>query len=263
MAQGQQAKEKRQLLISLLLALTALVSITAATVAWFTIADFTKVHSMSMEITAGTNLRFDLDGHESFEEYVKVISFAQIADRIRETLGYDMRRIPLEPVTTDDLRTFTLEDGTPVEPDSGAYWEFTLHFMAAEDMLIHLTGQSSGNGQDGTAVESDIAGLPEAMRISFSVAGQDLVYDPGMGDSGSTSGNVKYFGLADGERIVPNRHNEMFWAEKNTDIPVVVRIWLEGTDPACTDDLRNADFQIRLRFVGTDKEHHILTGDRE
>ena len=81
MAREDRAKEKRQLLISVLLALAALVSIPAATVAWFTIADFTKVHSMSMEITSGTNLRFDLDAHEQFEEYCKVLSFSQIADR--------------------------------------------------------------------------------------------------------------------------------------------------------------------------------------
>ena len=53
----------------------------------------------------------------------------------------------------------------------------------------------------------------------------------------------------------------MFWVKKNVDCPVVVHVWLEGTDPVCTDELRNADYRIRLRFVGTDKEHHILTGD--
>ena len=92
MAREDRAKEKRQLLISVLLALAALVSITAATVAWFTIADFTKVHSMSMEITSGTNLRFDLDAHEQFEEYCKVLSFSQIADRIQRGI---FRYLPL------------------------------------------------------------------------------------------------------------------------------------------------------------------------
>lgn len=261
MAREDRAKEKRQLLISVLLALAALVSITAATVAWFTIADFTKVHSMSMEITSGTNLRFDLDAHEQFEEYCKVLSFSQIADRIQRDLGYDMRKVPLEPVTTEDFQIFTFENGTVAEPSDGAYLEFTLHFMAAEDMLIHLTSQDSGNGRDGTVVQSTNAGLPKAMRISFSVDGQELVYHPGMGDTNTTEGNVKYFGLPDGERMQPNENNQMFWVKKNVDCPVVVHVWLEGTDPVCTDELRNADYRIRLRFVGTDKEHHILTGD--
>ena len=44
--------ERQKLTISILLALAALVSVTAASVAWFTIADFTKVYSMDMEITS-------------------------------------------------------------------------------------------------------------------------------------------------------------------------------------------------------------------
>ena len=171
MAREDRAKEKRQLLISVLLALAALVSITAATVAWFTIADFTKVHSMSMEITSGTNLRFDLDAHEQFEEYCKVLSFSQIADRIQRDLGYDMRKVPLEPVTTRDFQIFTFEDGTVAEPSDGAYLEFTLHFMAAEDMLIHLTSQDSGNGRDGTVVQSTNAGHENQLFRGWTGAG--------------------------------------------------------------------------------------------
>ena len=67
---------------SILLVLLALVSITAATVAWFSIADRTKVRSMSMEITTGVNLRFDLDAHDTFDEYVKTLGFEQIGERI-------------------------------------------------------------------------------------------------------------------------------------------------------------------------------------
>ena len=42
------------------------------------------------------------------------------------------------------------------------------------------------------------------------------------------------------------------------DKPVVIRIWLEGTDEACTDDLRDADYSIRLRFAGTDEDGNLL-----
>ena len=74
---------KRQVYFSLLLLAIALVAVTTATVAWFTIADFTKVNSMSMQITSGTNLRFDLDPHGTFDEYIKTLNFRQIADGIQ------------------------------------------------------------------------------------------------------------------------------------------------------------------------------------
>ena len=261
MSQGEKSKEKKQFLVSILLALIALVSISAATVAWFTIADFTKVYSMGMEITTGMNLRFDLDSHETFDEYVKTLRFSQIADRIQKDLGFDMRQVPLEPVTTSDVQIFTFEDGALAEKNSGAYLEFTLHFIASEDMLVHLTSQSSSGGRDGTSVDSSNHRLPDAMRISFTVGNRVYIYDPGMGNDSRTKERTKWFGLPESDQMVPNDHNQLFELKKDIDCPVTVRVWLEGTDASCTDDIRNADYSIRLRFVGTDEENNILTGD--
>lgn len=251
----------KKVMFSLLLALLALTSLAAASVAWFTIADFTKIYSMSMDITAGTNLRFDLDPHETFEEYVKTLSFRQIADRILKEKNVDVRAIPLEPVTTKDYHIFEYEDGTVVSAQSGVYLEFTLHFMATERMLLHLTSVGTADGA-GTAVLSSNPSLPYAMRISFSADGKDYVYDPGMGDQKWEQGNVKVLGLPDPEKMVLGENNQMFWLEKDENKPVVVRIWLEGTDEACTDALRKADYSISLRFVGTDENHVILDGAR-
>ena len=97
---------------SVLLALLALVSVTAATAAWMTIADRTRVRSMRMDITTGVNLRFDLDPHETFEEYVKTLTFEQIAERIKAEKEFDPRETPLTPVTTKDCEKFVLEDGS-------------------------------------------------------------------------------------------------------------------------------------------------------
>ena len=261
MVQKEKSSEKRQVLISILLAMIALVSITAATVAWFTIADFTKVHSMSMEITMGMNLRIDLDAHEDFDGYVKKLSFPQIADRIQKDLGFDMRQVPLMPVTTSDGQTFTYEDGTIAEKRSGAYLEFTLHFMATDDMLVHLTSENSGDSKDGTAVESSNSKLPDAMRISFTVENKVYIYDPGMGNDSYIKDGIRWFGLPESNQMVLGENTRLFELEKDTDCPVVVRIWLEGTEKNCTDEISNADYSIRLRFVGTDNEFNILNAD--
>ena len=253
--------EKKRLLFSMLLALLAIVSMVAASVAWFTIADYTKVRSMSMEITSGTNLRFDLDSHEIFDDYVKTLSFAQIAERMKKEKGFDMRRSSLEPVTTSDQVTFFYEDGKEVPKDKGAYLEFVLHFMATQDMVVHLTS-SSADGQGGSAVRSTNRKLPDAMRISFTTSEGTYIYDPGLGDQEVYNGREKTFGLAEEENMILSDKNSMFKLIKNVDKPVTVRIWLEGNDPACTDELRNADYQISLRFIGTDEENQVLDGAR-
>ena len=258
----EKSPEAKRLQISILLALIALVSFVAASVAWFTIANFTKVYSMGLDVTSGTNLRFDLDPHEKYEDYVRTLNFAQIADRMKRDKGFDMRTVPLEPVTTSDYVTFTLEDGTVVSNTSGSYLEFTLHFMATQRMLVHLTSANSQGQQDGTGISSSNQSLPAAMRISFTVDGKTFVYCPRMGDKAEESGNVIKFGLASEKDMVLSEKNQLFWANKLENKPVVVRVWLEGTDPECTDRLRKADYSISLRFVGTDENHKILDGSR-
>lgn len=244
---------------SVLLFLLALVSVTAATAAWMTIADRTKVRSMRMDITTGVNLRFDLDPHDTFEEYVKTLTFEQIADRILAEKEFDPRQTPLTPVTTRDCENFVLEDGS--EAKTEYYLEFTLHFMATQDMIVHLTSESSDSGGDGTQVSSETAGVPDAIRISFT-AEETSIYDPGMG-GGSAQGDAgRTFGLPPGDTITYTQDNALFSLKAYEDKPVVLRVWLEGNDESCTDAIRKADYSIRLRFIGTDENGNLLEGSR-
>lgn len=246
---------KKLITTSVLLFLLALVSVTAATAAWMTIADRTRVRSMRMDITTGANLRFDLDPHETFEEYVKTLTFEQIAERIKAEKEFDPRETPLTPATTKDCEKFVLEDGSDAKTEY--YLEFTLHFMATQDMIVHLTTADSDAGGDGTLVSSETAGVPDAIRISFT-AEETSIYDPGMG-GGSTQGEAgRTFGLPSGDTITYNDDNALFSLTAYEDKPVILRLWLEGNDEACTDAIRKADYSIRLRFIGTDENGNLL-----
>lgn len=250
----------QQIYTTILLALVALVGITAATAAWFSIADVTHVGTLRMDITSGVALRFDVNAHSTFEEYQQTLSFDRIADHVQGQLGYDMRSVPLEPVTTEDGRTYTLRSGA-VEPNtSGAYWEFTLHFSATDDMFVHLTTAPGPGQDDGTRITSDKEALPESMRLAFTVDGQTMIYDPGMGDSAIFSGEVKKFGLPSAGNMVYNDKNVLFSIAEGEDKPVLVHIWMEGTDEACTDELKNSDFAIQMRFEGTDENGNRIDG---
>ena len=246
---------RSRLFTSVLLVLLALAAITAATVAWFSIADKTKVKSMSLDIEADVDLRMDLNAHTQFDDYVKKLSFEQIAERMRSELGFDMSSTPLEPVTTSDQDTFTYENGTVVPDTKGAYLTFTLHFMAEKDMIVHLNSADSSSGAgDGTNISSSNSELPDSMRISFATDGQTWIYDQGMGDTSSVNGSTVTFGLPSGGSSTINSNNAMFSLKKETDKPVLVHIWMEGTDPACTDSLKAADYAIRMRFTGETTE---------
>lgn len=258
---------KRALPTSLLLALVALVFVTAVTAAWFSISDNTRLYSINMDITAGPSLRFDLDPHPDLTDYTGTLSFAQIADRIQRDYGFDPRTSELIPVTTANYSDFSLRNGKLVPATDGSYLEFTLHFMAAQDMVVHLTSANSKRGPDGTLVYSDIPQLPAAMRISFTAGNEIYVYDPGIGAFSQISqhnfGNVKVFGLPSADQMVYNDQNSMFFMKAYKDYPVVVHIWMEGTDEACTDALKGGNYAIQLRFEGTDEQHQVLDDSEE
>ncbi len=254
----QKNPARNRLYTSILLVLLALVAVTAATVAWFSIADRAKVKTMSLDIIADSDLRMDLDPHSSIDQYVKTLSFEQIAERIQKEKGFSMETTPLEPVTTSDQQTFTYEDGRTVQDTSGAYLEFTLHFMSANDTVVHLTSANSGAGEeDGTAVMSGNSALPASMRISFTADNTTWIYDPGMDSTSNTEGNAKTFGLPGADAMNINNDNAMFSLKEGVNKEVKVHIWMEGTDPACTDELKGSDYSIRLRFTGdkTDEQN--------
>ncbi len=257
----QEKKNVRQrVYISFMLTLIALVAVTAATVAWFSIADRTKVNTMGLDIVADVEMRMDLDAHDTIDQYVRTLSFESIQNRIQREKGFSMSATPLSPVTTSDYSTFTYENGKVAEATEGSYLEFTLHFMAAKDMIVHLTSADSDTGKgDGTMVSSSVAALPQTMRISFTADGQTWVYDPGAGDLLSSSGAVRVFGLASAADMKVGDNNALFTLKEGEDKPVVVHIWIEGTDPACTDELKKADYSIRLRFTGTDMNGKSFT----
>jgi len=256
---GNRFSPGQQTYMTVLLVMIALVAITAATAAWFSIAEKTNVYSMSMNISSGPALRFDLYSHDEFEEYRQTLSFEEIAGYVQRQLGYDMRTTVIQPVTTEDYETFTLRSGEVKAKDSGFYWEFPLHFMGTEDMIVHLTAKNSTDKEDGTKITSPRENLPQSMRICFETDGNHMVFDPGMGDYSEISGKNKIFGLQLTTDTWDNNNSILFSLPAYTDKYVTVRIWMEGTDEACTDELKESDFAIRLRFEGTDEEGKPLT----
>ncbi|MDD5832936.1 MAG: hypothetical protein PUC98_05615 [Clostridiales bacterium] len=239
----------------LLLLMLAVVSITAATAAWFSIASNTRLGSMGVNLTSGVSLRFDLDEHTEFDDYVKSLSFEDIADRILRDTGTDIRETPIEPVTTYDFEYYTYEDGTPADPAAGSYIEFVLHFMAQRDMFVHLTDDSGKNGEAGTILSSDTPGLVSSMRVSFTADQDTVVFVPDLGDTSYYDNAVRFMGLEVSEATGLNDNNTLFFIEEGVDMPVTVRIWIEGTDEDCTNDLIGSEYELSMRFEGSDENN--------
>lgn len=248
----------RKMYTTILLALVALVGMTALTVAWFSIADRTNLYSLELSIVSGPSLRIDLDAHETFDNYVQTLSFEQIAERVRTTRGYDMKTSLLKPVTTTDSKNFTFRSGTSAKSDDGTYWEFPLHFMATEDCIVHLSGVNSPGKDDATLISAANPDFPKSMRVSFESDGKIWVYDPGDQNFLSNNDNFQKIYLHFDSNQVYNQNSSLFSLQANTDKEAILRVWMEGTDEACTDALKGIDFSIRLRFEATDENGNTI-----
>lgn len=241
---------REKLATTVVLVLFAVAAIAAATFAWFSISDHARARSMIIEANAGNSLRFDLDAHESFEDYVKTLGFDQIASRMQQESGFDVASGTLEPVTTSDGQTFTFEDGSAASRESGAYLEFTLNFMSVKDCAVHLTSANGDSGEGGTRFESNVDGMVLALRMSFSADDRTWIYDPNLGDASTTEGAVTRFGLPSADSMQTDEANTLFDLQEEVNKPVVCRIWLEGTDPNCTNMLKGGQYSIYMRFEG-------------
>ncbi len=248
----EHAEMRRRVATTLVLAAFALVAIAMSTFAWFSIADSAKARQLAIEANADGSLRFDLDAHDAYADYVTTLGFDQITSRIAVEQGIDIDASQLVPVTSTDGQSFYLENGGEATASTGAYLEFTLHFISLDDSIVRLTGQAGTDGAAGTAFLSTSSdALPLSMRMSFTADGQTWIYDPNVGVSTSANGQVTTFGLDTG---AATEASNMFTLAAEQDKSVVVRIWLEGTDANCTNVVKGADYSVSMRFQGVDVE---------
>lgn len=255
----KQRKLKQRKRLIVFLSILTLLSMTTATVAWFTVNTFAGVQVFELQISTGDDLRVSMEDHGSdIDQYTKVITNDMINSYLRTNYNKQLTDIVLDPVTSLDGKTFTYQDGTVVQPNADeSYFEFECYFIASRNMHVHLTTQAADeNGQqtgglDGTVVstsspapQSDVV---RACRIDFEGDGDAVkIYEPNK-DGQSTS--LATFDLPGGE-MTYNDDNNLFTLEKLTPKKVKIRVWLEGEDPECDNDIQRANLDVKLTFVG-------------
>ena len=249
---------KRKSLI-IFISILSILGLTSATFAWFTVNTFAGVQLFELQVSTGDDLRVSMENHgANIEQYTHVITNDMINSYLRGKYNKTMDQIILDPVTSTDGRTFTYQDGTRVEPNGDeSYFEFECYFIATRDMHVHLTteaadengrqtGQSNGTevSTSSPAPQSDVI---RSCRIDFDGEGNTVkTYEP---NKSGQSTLLPTFDLPSGTMNY-NDDNNLFTLQKLTPKKVTMRVWLEGEDPECDNDIQRANLQIKLSFVG-------------
>ncbi len=248
---------KRKRLIAFL-SILAILGLSSATYAWFTVNTFAGIQDFELDISTGEDLRVSMENHgTNIDDYVHVITNDMVNSYLRR-YNTSLKDMILAPVTTNNGTAYTYQHGQKAnENERGSYLEFKCWFIATTDMYVHLSTEGTDDDEhehiDGTKVtttspapKSDIV---KAIRMSFDSKDSYKTYEPNKGGRESTA--LKTFDLPKGEMDY-NNSNQLFHLDKLTPKQVTLRLWCEGEDPECDDDVQKANFKIQLSFLGCD-----------
>lgn len=240
------------------IAIITLLAMTTSTVAWFTVNTFAGVQLFEVNISTGEDLRVSMENHGSdIEKYTHVIT-NEMVDTYLGRYNTSLKDMLLAPVTTSDGTRYTFQNGRVAEENKrGTFLEFKCWFIGTTDMYVHLT--TEGNSQDGNgevkttrvsttspAPQSDIV---KATRFGFNSDNGNKTYEP---NRGAQVTSLTTFDLPSGA-MEYNNSNQLFHLDALTPKEVTVRIWMEGEDPECDNDVQGAQLSVEFAFVACDE----------
>ena len=121
-------------------------------------------------------------------------------------------------------------------------------------MWVHLSGQNvEVEGKSATTAVTTTetgskADIVRALRVSYEDAGSAAIYEPNKGSAvaGQTTFDV-------GQTF--SNDTRLFHLDQLTPKQVTFRIWAEGEDPECDNDVQSAQVTVEMLFGGTDDDN--------
>lgn len=262
-----------------MMSLLCVMMITGATYAWFTLSNTARVGDMTLTVGDVTGLRIaeDKGSKPTEQEYGNVISLTgKIIGKFlpsTTTNGVSF----LEPVYDDLGQVEKTKDATKslssksASSDEGYYYESTFYLKSlGKDATVTLKDGTglAGNGitktgQAGTFVVVDTTDNTKvqlgsaAIRISLNDGTNTLIYEPNQNlsdttgikatdNSNSTVVASSSIQNASGEFTKQSKGLKL---TKGTDTKITMRIWIEGTDAQCVNEISAENLVAQLQFT--------------
>lgn len=254
----ERIKARMKLKSTIMICIIALLAVCTGTLAWFTLNTFASVNDLEMTIGTGAQLLVSTEDHGTdLSKYVKVIT----NEMVNEVLAKDntsLDKLLLMPLTSDDGIELKTRSGKVQEGNTGGYLEFPLYFIATKEMYVHLTSDdTASNKDDGSSVsttetgaKADVINCP---RISFEESGSARIWEP---NQGSAVAGQSTFDLPSPMNYTNN--TRLFHLNAMEPKKIMVRLWVEGEDPQCDDDVQDAQLTVALCFMGTDENNEAI-----
>ena len=248
-----QARVKRK--FTFLLSVIAMLVLITATLAWFTLSNFASVNEINLKISTAPQLYLDIENRGTdVSLWKKTLTNDMVNTSLRAQNAPTLDQQLMDPVTTTNGITFTGQTGNARNANATTYIEFKVWFISTADMWVHLSGQTAQvEGKDATTrcttTETGAkADVTKAVRVSYEDSGSAAIWEPNRGTpvNGQTTFDVSQ-NFSNDTRI--------FHLDKLTPKQITFRIWAEGNDPECDDDVQDANLTIEMLFGGTDENN--------
>ncbi len=257
---SEKVPPRRRKHLIVFIAIITLLSMVSSTVAWFTVNTFVGVDTLDLHISVSAQLKVSMENHGTdLSRYGKVITNDMINSYLRRQ-NTSLDEIVLDPVTTRDGRTLTNRAGTRREPNKRSYLEFECYFIATEDMWVHLTTENTKAGNDdGTKVttksQAPKSDVVNCTRVGFETSDSIAIYEP---NKATAVNGQNTFDLPSGTMRYSN-NTRLFHIKQLTPTKCTMRLWIDGEDPQCDDDVQDADLTVQLGFIGCDENNQPIS----
>ena len=251
-----QARVKRK--FTFLLSIIAMLVLITSTMAWFTLSNFASVSDINLKISTAPELYLDIESHGSdVSMYKKTLTKDMINTALTSAGAPKLEDQLLDPVTTSNGITFQSESGASRSANDKSFIEFKVWFIATEDMWVHLSGQTvtvDDHQATTSCTTTETGGKAEiirSVRVSYEDSGSAAIWEPNKGSAvnGQTTFDVSQ-----------NFSNEtrIFHLDKLTPKQITFRLWAEGNDPECDNDVQDSNLTITMLFGGTDNNNQSV-----
>jgi len=246
---------------NIMLSVIAMLVLIAATLAWFTLSNFAAVDDINLHISTAPGLYLDIENKGTdVANWQKVLTNDMINQYLTSQNAPVIADQLLDPVTTSDGMAFTNRTGAARSANDTSFLEFKVWFIATTDMWVHLSGDTvevvpnTGTQYTSSCTTTETgakADIVQAVRTSFEDAGSAAIWEPNKG--AAVAGQTTF-------DVAPNTYTNdtrLFHLDALTPKEITIRIWAEGEDPECDDDVQGTNLTIEMLFGGTD-DNNVL-----
>ncbi len=246
-----QARIKRK--FTFLLSIIAMLVLITATLAWFTLSNFASVNEINLKISTAPELYLDIENRGTDTSlWKKTLTTEMVNTALRGQNAPTLDQQLLDPVTSSNGITFAGQSGNSRNANNTSYVEFKVWFIATKEMYVHLSGQTvqvENENATTACTTTDTGGkadIVRAVRVSFEDSGSAAIWEPNKGTpvAGQTTFDVNQSFGSD---------TRLFHLDTLTPKMITFRIWAEGEDPECDNDVQAANVTFQMLFGGADE----------